>query len=194
MVATMPVVRKGHDPSLHKKTIVIQLKKQAMKRVERTTLTALIRLLMSAALTGIVLLTIPSCGNAKNGDANIAELAPPPPPPPPPVEETDSVFLKVDELPVFTGGDAALLKYVAKNAVYPQDAKMNKITGRVIVQLVVEKDGSVSNVSLKEGVYPSLDAEAVRVVGTLPKFEKPGIVNGKPVKVNYLVPISFTLN
>lgn len=165
-----------------------------MKTEKRTKLTALIRLLMFAAFFGIVLVMIPACRNAKNGEAISAIPVPPPPPPPPPVSEADSVFLKVDDLPVFTGGEAALLKYVGKNTVYPEDAKKNNITGRVIVNLVVEKDGSVSNVGITKGLYPSIDTEAVRVVSTLPKFEKPGILNGKPVRVQYQVPISFNLN
>jgi periplasmic protein TonB len=77
--------------------------------------------------------------------------------------------------------------------VYPEAAKLNNITGRVMVKMVIEKDGSVSHVEILQGVDPLLDAEAVRVVSTLPKFEKPGILKGKPVAVNYMIPITFKL-
>ena len=96
-------------------------------------------------------------------------------------------------MPVFNGGDQEILNYIAKNTVYPEAAKINNITGKVIVKLIVEKDGSVSHVEILQGVNPLLDAEAVRVISTLPKFEKPGILNGKPVAVNYMIPITFTL-
>jgi protein TonB len=100
----------------------------------------------------------------------------------------------VDELPVFTGGDTTLLKYIAKNTVYPEGARINKIQGKVVVRLVVEKDGSVSNVEVVKGVNPLLDAEAVRVVSSLPKFESPAKIDGAAVKVHYMIPISFALN
>jgi TonB family protein len=115
------------------------------------------------------------------------------PPPPAEVSSTDKVYTEVDELPVFKGGDANLLKYIAENTKYPEEAKKNKITGKVIVKLVVEKDCSVSNVGILESVNALLDAEAVRVVSTLPKFETPGKKAGESVRVNYMIPITFTL-
>jgi TonB family protein len=118
---------------------------------------------------------------------------PPPPAPPADVSSTDKVYTEVDELPVFKGGDANLLKYIAENTKYPEEAKKNKITGKVIVKLVVEKDCSVSNVGILESVNALLDAEAVRVVSTLPKFETPGKKAGESVRVNYMIPITFTL-
>jgi protein TonB len=104
-----------------------------------------------------------------------------------------TVFTEVDELPVFTGGDKEILKFIATNTKYPEEAKKNNITGRVVVKFIVEKDGSVSGVEVLNSVDPLLDAEAVRVVGTLPKFEKPAKKDGKIVRVNYMLPITFAL-
>jgi protein TonB len=140
----------------------------------------------------VVLIVFSSCGKANDPNAQNTEIpAPPPPPPPPPAP--DSVYVVVDELPVFTGGDSTLLKYIANNTVYPAEARINKIQGKVVVRLIVEKDCSVSNVEVVKGVNPLLDAEAVRVVGTLPKFESPAKMGGVAVRVHYMIPISFAL-
>jgi TonB family protein len=104
----------------------------------------------------------------------------------------DTVLVYVSDMPVYHGGDSALLKFLAQNAKYPEEAKKNGITGKVIVRFIVEKDCSVSDVTVLSGVNPLLDAEAVRVASLL-KFEKPGRNNGKPVAVWYMVPISFAL-
>jgi TonB family protein len=101
-------------------------------------------------------------------------------------------FVVVEEMPQFTGGDIALLEYLATNIRYPEDAKKNLISGRVIIRFAVEKDGKVDQVSVLKGVSPSLDAEAVRVVNSLPEF-KPGYQGGKPVPVWFSVPVTFTL-
>ena len=95
-------------------------------------------------------------------------------------EEAEEVpFVVVEEMPMFPGGDAALLKYIGENTVYPEVAKENNIQGRVIVRFCVTAKGGVSQVSVLKGVDPELDAEAIRVVNTLPPF-KPGKQGGKP--------------
>jgi TonB family protein len=166
-----------------------------MKTTKTTKKRALIILLIIAPAIAITLLTFSSCGNSKNGDSTIEALAPPPPPPPPPMgPDADSVYLNVDELPVFTGGDTALLHWVRRHTKYPDEAKKNNITGRILVRFVVGKDGSVSKPTIIEGVNPQLDAEAIRVIGSLPKFEKPAFVKGKPVAVHFMLPILFRLN
>jgi TonB family protein len=101
-------------------------------------------------------------------------------------------FVVVEEMPMFPGGDVALLKYIEDNTRYPEDAKTNKITGRVIIRFVVGKDGNALEPTVLKGVNPSLDAEAIRVVSSLPVF-KPGHQGGKPVPVYYMVPITFSL-
>jgi protein TonB len=101
-------------------------------------------------------------------------------------------FVVVEEMPMFPGGDAALLAYIAEHTNYPEVAKENNIQGRVIVRFCVTSKGGVNQVSVLKGVDPELDAEAVRVVNSLPPF-KPGKQGGKPVPVWYMVPITFTL-
>jgi periplasmic protein TonB len=107
-------------------------------------------------------------------------------------EPEEIPFVVVEEMPMFPGGDAELLKYIAEHTTYPDIAKENNIQGRVIVRFCVTAKGGVSQVSILKGVDPELDAEAIRVVNTLPAF-KPGKQGGKPVPVWYMVPITFTL-
>jgi protein TonB len=102
------------------------------------------------------------------------------------------VFVVVEEMPMFPGGDTELLKYISEHTNYPEVAKENNIQGKVIIRFCVTSKGGVSQVSVLKGVDPELDAEAIRVVNTLPAF-KPGKQGGKPVPVWYMVPITFTL-
>ena len=104
----------------------------------------------------------------------------------------DGAYQKVDVMPLFPGGDEALLKYIGDSTQYPKEAKLKAIQGKVITRFMVKADGSVSKVSILKGVDPLLDNEAKRVVATLPKFS-PGKLNGKNVPVWYVVPITFTL-
>jgi len=101
-------------------------------------------------------------------------------------------FVVVEEMPMFPGGDTELLKYIAEHTQYPEVAKENNIQGRVIVRFCVTAKGGVSQVSILKGVDPELDAEAIRVVNSLPAF-RPGRQGGKAVPVWYMVPITFTL-
>jgi protein TonB len=111
------------------------------------------------------------------------------------VQEADAEatpFVVVEEMPMFPGGEAELLKFIADHTQYPEIAKENNIQGKVIVRFCVTSKGGVSQVSVLKGVDPELDKEAMRVVTTLPTF-KPGKQGGKPVPVWYMVPIAFTL-
>jgi protein TonB len=101
-------------------------------------------------------------------------------------------FVVVEEMPMFPGGDPALLLYIMEHTQYPEVAKENNIQGKVIVRFCVTSKGGVDKVSVLKGVDPELDKEAIRVVTTLPAF-KPGKQGGKPVPVWYMVPITFTL-
>lgn len=101
-------------------------------------------------------------------------------------------FVVVEEMPMFPGGEQALLQYIADHTNYPEVAKENNIQGRVIVRFCVTSKGTVSMVGILKGVDPELDKEAIRVVESLPLF-KPGKQGGKPVPVWYQVPINFTL-
>ena len=113
-------------------------------------------------------------------------------PEPPKHEEENKVFDIVEQQPLFPGGPAALMKYLSENTKYPVVAQENGVQGRVTVQFVVEKDGSISDVHVLRGVDPSLDKEAVRVVKSLPRWT-PGKQNGITVRVNYRVPVLFRL-
>ena len=84
------------------------------------------------------------------------------------------------------------MDYVSKNVVYPSEAQEKGISGRVFVSFIVEKDGSVSNVDVKRGIGGGSDEAAVRVIKALPKW-KPGKMKGKPVRVSYMMPITFKL-
>ncbi len=107
-------------------------------------------------------------------------------------ENEDEVFTMVETMPKFPGGQAGLLKYLAKSIKYPVIAQKSKEQGKVIVQVVIGKDGSLSNIKILRSVSPSLDAEAIRVVGNMPKWE-PGMQKGQPVSVKYTIPIVFRL-
>lgn len=113
-------------------------------------------------------------------------------PEPPKHEEENKVFDIVEQQPMFPGGPAALMKYLSEHIKYPVVAQENGVQGRVTVQFVVEKDGSISDVHVLRGVDPSLDKEAVRVVKSLPRWT-PGKQNGITVRVNYRVPVLFRL-
>ncbi len=106
--------------------------------------------------------------------------------------EESQVFFIVEDMPEFPGGELALRKFIANAIKYPVIAQENGIQGKVYVNFVVDKDGSITNAKIARGVDPSLDKEALRVVNSLPKW-KPGMQRGKPVKVSYTVPISFVL-
>jgi protein TonB len=101
-------------------------------------------------------------------------------------------FVVVEEMPMFPGGEAELLKYISDHTQYPEVAKENNIQGKVIVRFCVTSKGGVDKVEILKSVDPELDKEAIRVVKTLPAF-KPGKQGGKPVPVWYMVPINFTL-
>ena len=124
-----------------------------------------------------------------------AAAVPPPPPPPPPAEGSKGSaepFVVVEEMPMFPGGDAALLKYLGDNIKYPESAKVNGITGRVILRFCVTETGAVDRISVLKGVDPAIDAEAFRVVSSLPSF-RPGKQGGVDVPVWYMVPVTFAL-
>ena len=107
-------------------------------------------------------------------------------------EKNQQVFDIVEQMPEYPGGLPALLDYLNQNVKYPEDAEKQKIEGRVLAIFVVETDGSISNVEVVKPVFPSLDAEAVRVLAAMPKWT-PGKQSGKLVRVKYTVPINFQL-
>ena len=108
-------------------------------------------------------------------------------------EEEEVIFMVVETMPEFPGGQQALFKYLGENVKYPVIAQENGIQGRVICQFVVNKDGSIVDVVVvRSSGEPSLDKEALRVINSMPKW-KPGKQRGKPVRVKYTVPVNFRL-
>ena len=108
-------------------------------------------------------------------------------------ESSQQIFMVVEEMPEFPGGQAALMSFIAKSIKYPVVAQENGIQGRVTCSFVVNKDGSIVDAEVIRGIDPSLDKEALRVINTMPKW-KPGKQRGKPVRVKFTVPINFRLN
>ncbi len=106
--------------------------------------------------------------------------------------EPEKIFDAVEQMPTFPGGDAALYKFIGDNLVYPVQAAEEGVSGRVTIRFVVERDGTVSQVTVARGKHPALDKEAKRVVSKLPKFI-PGKQNGQTVRVFYTLPINFKL-
>ena len=117
------------------------------------------------------------------------EIAPPPEPEKPKEEDT-KIFDVVEQMPSFPGGN--VMAWLSQNLKYPVIAAENGVQGRVVVQFVVEKDGSVTDVHAVKKVDPSLDKEAERVVKSMPKWI-PGKQNGSAVRVKYTVPVTFRL-
>lgn len=108
-------------------------------------------------------------------------------------DKQERVFDVVEVMPQYPGGIPQMMKFISSNIKYPKDAIKKGMQGAVVVQFVVEPDGSVSNVHVVRSVFPSLDTEAVRMVKAMPKWS-PGMQNGKPVRVRFNVPIRFSLN
>ena len=106
--------------------------------------------------------------------------------------KADAIHEVVDEPPSFPGGDAAQIVFLSNNLRYPAVAMEQGIQGRVVTQFVVDKDGSITDVKVVRSLDPMLDKEAVRLVKSMPKWT-PGKLNGSPVRVKYILPISFRL-
>ena len=108
-------------------------------------------------------------------------------------KDNDSIYNVVEQMPEFPGGVEAMMQYVADNVKYPQEARDKNISGRVFVSFVVEKDGSVNEVKVMRGIGGGCDEEAARVISAMPRW-KPGKQKGKPVRVSYMMPITFKLS
>jgi TonB family protein len=122
------------------------------------------------------------------------ELAIAPPVPSEAVEEEEEViFVVVESMPEFPGGQQAMMRYIGENIQYPVIAQENGIQGRVICQFVIEKDGKVTDIQVvRSSGDASLDKEAIRVINSMPKWT-PGKQRGKTVRVKYTIPVNFRL-
>lgn len=157
------------------KNRIVMMNKQQTKGIGRAKY--LVALPLAAALVAV---------NQVDALARVAEE------PEPVVLQQDKAYKVVEYMPEFPGGMNSLLDYIAKNIKYPEEAQQKGIKGRVILQFIVNTDGSLSDFKIIRGVDPQLDAEALRVVKSMPKWT-PGKDKGKVVPVYYTVPISFGL-
>ena len=103
-----------------------------------------------------------------------------------------NIYTSTKKLPEFPGGMEALMTTLSRNTIYPEYARNLKLAGTVLVKFVVEKDGSMDGFTIVVPLHPILDNETIRVLGTLPKW-KPGLLNGKPVRCYYQIPMTFRM-
>ena len=123
----------------------------------------------------VVLAFLGSCGSSKQFVAVPDEEVPP-----------------IDEMPEFPGGLEALVAWLGKNIQYPEAAQRAGVQGKVFVAFTVEVDGSISDCKVIQSLSPSCDGEALRVVKSMPQW-KPGMYEGQPVSVQYILPINFKI-
>lgn len=109
-----------------------------------------------------------------------------------PEDPRDDIHIVVEIMPSFPGGESALFQYLSSNIRYPQAAIDRDLEGRVYVEFVVDRSGKVTNAKVKKGIHPTLDAEALRVVESMPDWS-PGIQNGEFVRVMFTIPVLFKL-
>ena len=108
------------------------------------------------------------------------------------VDAVDTIYNSVEQMPEFPGGEQAMMKYISENVKFPEKAKEEGVMGRVFIGFVVERDGSVNEVRVLRGIGGGCDEEAVRVISSMPKW-KPGMQDGKAVRVRYQIPIHFKI-
>jgi TonB family protein len=107
--------------------------------------------------------------------------------------QEEDVFTVVEKMPEYPGGDDARVKFMVENIKYPEEARKNGVQGTVYVTFIVEKDGKVSNIKIIRGIGGGCDEEAVRVISLMPSW-KPGFQRGKPVRVQFNMPVKFALD
>ena len=105
----------------------------------------------------------------------------------------DKIFYVVEQMPQYPGGEEAMMKFIQNHLIYPDDARNIGVQGKVVVGFVIMQDGKIDSIVIKKSVWPSIDAEALRVVRLLPTF-KPGKQQGKAVRTSFLLPISMRLS
>lgn len=167
-----------------------------MQKVKTQRVISGITLILVITVSAVLITTLPSCSRKRKGIKGISELEPPPLPPPPPkapsMAGSDTTWDMIDQIPMFPGGSELLARYISANIKYPVTAKEKGTQGKVVVKFRITSRGSVNGYEITKSVSPELDAEALRVVKTITRFE-PAIVDGKPVSAWHYLPISFTL-
>jgi protein TonB len=145
-----------------------------------------LKLLLVLPVAAIIMVVISACSSAKNisdkGTKNVNQSE---------ISKED-IYVVVEEMPAYPGGDSAMMSFVYSNLTYPKVAKDKNIQGRVICRFAIMSDGTVNNVSVLHGADPLLDNEAIRVLKLMNNWT-PGKQGGKPVNVWYSVPITFAL-
>ena len=142
-------------------------------------------LFVVSALILLVIVVAPVRANAQDKKGNTSQTR----------KDTatdDKVYEVCEQMPIFEGGDAALLKYLRENLKYPDKTKDRGVQGRLVIGFIVEKDGSLTDVKVLRPVDIDLDAEVLRLVKGMPKWI-PGRHNGQRVRVRYLLPIHICL-
>lgn len=167
-----------------------------MKKI-KTSGTLRNNILLTVMIVSAVMMTIgPSCNRHRKDIKGLSALTPPQLPPPPPkvpsMTGSDTTWDMVDQIPMFPGGTELLVKHISRNTNYPETAKAQGIQGRVVVKFRITSKGVVDGYEITQSVSPELDAEALRVVKTITRFE-PAIIDGNPVSAWYYLPITFTL-
>lgn len=111
------------------------------------------------------------------------------------LEETkeEYIFQVYPSMACFPGGTSKLIEFLGENIKYPEDAELQGVQGRVVCKFVVSEDGSINDIEVRDSVHPLLDAEVKRVISIMPKWN-PGKLMGKPVKTDFILPISFRLD
>lgn len=127
-------------------------------------------------------------GEGQAADATVTQAVPQIP-----VAASDSAVLTtVEKLPEFPGGVVEFMKWLTANLKYPELAQKNKIQGKVVVSFIVNKDGSISSPKIQKSVDPILDDEALRVIRRMPRW-KPGIMDAKPCRTMFAIPVVFKI-
>lgn len=155
------------------------------------------RLIVSVLIvTAVIIASFTSCIRNRKDISSLTAMEPPMLPPPPPKAPTitgsDTTWDMIDKVPMFPGGEELLMKYISMNIIYPATALQKGIQGKVVVKFRITSRGNVNGYEIAKSVSPELDAEAIRVVKTITKFE-PALVDGKTVSAWYYLPINFTL-
>lgn len=107
-------------------------------------------------------------------------------------KEKEQVFTLAEEMPVFPGGEEAMVKYIAINTKYPEAAQKEGVSGRVFIEFIIDKNGKVTDAEVKRGVRKDLDDEALRVINSMPDWA-PGKHSGKNVAVRFTIPVNYKL-
>lgn len=109
------------------------------------------------------------------------------------IAENNEIYTIVDKMPQYSTGEVGLADFISRTLRYPREARQEGLEGRILCSFIVGADGAVSNIEVVQGLYPSLDSEAVRVLSLMPKWV-PGMNNGENVNVKCLLPIDFTID